>query len=116
MPKPELEYFDPEVSEDLEWKPVKGLPEGAFEKTLAKDQESGDHTRLLKYLPGVDCQETFVHDFWEETYILDGMLLDKPTGKVFKKGMYACRPPGMKHGPFKAPYGALCLEFHYYKK
>jgi hypothetical protein len=28
----------------------------------------------------------------------------------YRAGYYACRPPGMKHGPFFHPTGALCLE------
>jgi len=32
---------------------------------------------------------------------------------VFTKGMVAVRPPAMKHGPFKAPIGALTYEVHY---
>jgi len=27
--------------------------------------------------------------------------------------MVAVRPPAMKHGPFKAPIGALTYEVHY---
>jgi hypothetical protein len=30
--------------------------------------------------------------------------------------MYACRPPGMPHGPWTAPTGCLTFELRYYKK
>jgi hypothetical protein len=28
--------------------------------------------------------------------------------------MYACRTPGMEHGPYQAPLGALAIEFRYF--
>ena len=40
--------------------------------------------------------EVFVHDFWEEVHIVEGSHWD--GDQHFKKGMYACGPPGMKHG------------------
>jgi hypothetical protein len=30
--------------------------------------------------------------------------------------MYACRPPGMIHGPYRVPKGCVTLEMRYYKK
>jgi len=29
--------------------------------------------------------------------------------------MYACRPPGMPHGPWRAPEGCITFEIRYYK-
>ncbi|MED5569770.1 MAG: cupin, partial [Chloroflexota bacterium] len=31
-------------------------------------------------------------------------------------GMYACRPPGMPHGPYLSPIGCTTFEVRYYRK
>jgi hypothetical protein len=35
-------------------------------------------------------------------------------GESFKPLTYACRPPGVPHGPFKSVGGCLLFEMHYY--
>jgi len=35
-------------------------------------------------------------------------------GEVFVGPTYACRPPGVIHGPFKSEQGCLLFEVHYY--
>ena len=35
-------------------------------------------------------------------------------GQPFKSPTYACRPPGVFHGPFKSEEGCLLYEIHYY--
>ena len=67
--------------------------------------------RMLKVDPGGRSTETFVHDFWEEVYIVEGSQWD--GDQFFKKGMYACRPPGMKHGPYRTDEGVVTLEVRY---
>ena len=108
MPKPELEFFP---VDDLSWVPVEGAPPGHYQKILTEDPEIGFVTRLLKVDPGTASTETFVHDFWEEVYIVEGSQWD--GDRLFKKGMYACRPPGMKHGPYRSEEGCTTLEFRY---
>ena len=112
MPKKEMEFFD---VDKIPWRSVKDVP-GAWEKILSIDEETGSYTRILKFEPGVETYETLQHDFWEEVYILRGGLIDKGKGgQVFTEGMYACRPPGMKHGPYLVPIGCITLEMRYYK-
>jgi hypothetical protein len=79
---------------------------------LAKDPDTGDYTRLLRFDPGVNTslQGTRAHDHWEEVYILEGDLTDLRLDLTFGAGMYACRPPGMPHGPWRTERGALMLE------
>ena len=36
-------------------------------------------------------------------------------GESFDKATYACRPPGVYHGPFKSEKGCTLFELHYYK-
>ena len=50
-----------------------------------------------------------VHDYWEEVMILSGELTDLTLGKTFTSGMYACRPPGMRHGPYVSAGGCRML-------
>ena len=108
MPKPELEFFP---VDNLPWVPVEGAPPGHYQKILTEDTEIGFVTRMLKVDPGCASTETFVHDFWEEVYIVQGSQWD--GDRLFKQGMYACRPPGMKHGPYRTEEGCTTLEFRY---
>jgi hypothetical protein len=115
MPKPEYEFFDPER---LPWQQVEGAPPGLVERILSRDPQSGDYTRLLRFPPGMDTSPMGVqrHDFWEEVLIVEGALHDLSLQQTFTQGMYACRPPGMPHGPWTAPTGCLTFELRYYKQ
>ena len=116
MPKPELEFFAPD---HIPWRPVAGSATGGAggpgveEKILALDPSSGDVTRLLRFAAGVETRETITHDFWEEVWILEGELVDLGKKQTFTAGMYACRPPGMVHGPYRVPRGCTTLELRY---
>ena len=118
MPKPELEFFRPDR---IAWQAVTGSPTagvggaGVQEKILSRD-EGGNVTRLLKFDAGVETRESITHDFWEEVWILEGELVDLAKRQTFTAGMYACRPPGMVHGPYRVPSGCTTLEFRYYKR
>jgi anti-sigma factor ChrR (cupin superfamily) len=113
VPKPEHEFFDPSA---LPWRPVAGSVTGGAggpgvsEKILARDPDSGDVTRLLRFEAGVETTETITHDFWEEVWIVAGTLIDLGKQQTFTAGMYACRPPGMAHGPYRVPAGG-CVTF-----
>lgn len=113
MPKPEYEFFEPE---ELPWEPYLGMP-GVAEKILARDAATGDVTRLVRFEPGASTEAAGVmtHDFWEEIYIIDGDLEDLRLNETFRAGCYACRPPGMEHGPWRSPSGVLMFEVRYYK-
>ena len=108
MPKPELEFFP---VDNIPWVPVPGAPPGHYQKILTEDPDKMFVTRMLKVDPGCKSTETFVHEFWEEVYILEGSQWD--GAQFFKKGMYACRPPGMKHGPYRTEEGVTTLEVRY---
>ena len=116
MPKPEREFFDPT---SLPWEPVTASATGGAggagvsQKILARDTATGDVTRLLRFDAGVETTETITHDFWEEVWILEGELVDLGKRQTFSAGMYACRPPGMPHGPYRVPRGCLTFELRY---
>jgi ChrR Cupin-like domain len=116
MPKPEREFFRPD---QLPWEAVVGSVTagaggpGVREKILSHDADTGDVTRLLRFDAGVETTETITHDFWEEVFILEGELIDLGKRQTFSAGMYACRPPGMVHGPYRVPRGCITLEIRY---
>ena len=118
MPKAELEFFKPD---HIPWEPVAASATGGAggvgvrQKILSRNEE-GDVTRLLEFETGVETSETIVHDFWEEVWILEGELTDLGKKQTFTAGMYACRPPGMIHGPYRVPKRCVTLELRYFKK
>ena len=60
-----------------------------------------------------------MHDHWEEVYVVQGDLVvgnDKQGkgGQQCFAPTYACRPPGVHHGPFTSRGGCILHEIHYY--
>ena len=109
MPKSEMEFFDPSGL------PILGIGgiQGLSEQILSLDETSGDYTRLLRFEPGTDTTPMGpqIHDFWEEVWIIEGSIYDITLQQTFTAGMYACRPPGMTHGPWRSPEGCRTVEF-----
>jgi hypothetical protein len=110
---------------DLErgWETLPGYPEGIQQKILSggldEEGRQGSRTRLLRFAPGVFTTSPFVHEYWEEVYLVEGDLIvgndrDGNGGESFSHHTYACRPPGAAHGPFKSNAGCLLLEIHYF--
>lgn len=113
MAKPEMEI---QSVDHIPWELVGGggvSGVGTYQKILSMDPETGNYTRLLKVEPGVETTEVLSHDVWEEIYVLEGTYTDKGKNITLRPGMYGCRPPGMKHGPYSFPEGCLCLEMRY---
>jgi ChrR Cupin-like domain len=121
MNKPHLEFHT--VDMDAGWVTPPGYPAGIQQKILASDldetRKMGSRTRLLRFAPGVYTTTPFVHDHWEEVYLLSGDLIVGNDargggGESFSAPTYACRPPGVHHGPFKSDGGCMLFEIHYY--
>jgi hypothetical protein len=119
--KPHLEFHRLDMNSG--WETPQGYPLGIEQKILAgaldETVKNGSRTRLLRFQPGVFTTAPFVHDYWEEVYLIAGDLtvgndVDGKGGENFSAGTYACRPPGAVHGPFKSNGGCLLLESHYY--
>ena len=115
MAKPEYEFFDPNTSPLTPWRPVEGDKFGIMEKILSVDPDDGSYTRLLKFPPIDNTELTLTHEFWEEVYLVSGTLHDIAKNETYLPGYYACRVPGMVHGPYNIPYGAVTFEIRYYK-
>jgi hypothetical protein len=110
--KPEAEFFP---TSHVEWTRVPGKAAGLYERVLARDEASDVATRILRFEPGCDTSPNGIqcHDFWEEVYILEGSIHDITLDERFAAGMYACRPPGMRHGPWRSPDGCMTFEVRY---
>lgn len=113
MPKAEREFFR---VDEVGFAPCAGDVPELIERILAVEAAgSGVATRVLRFPPGCDTSPNGVqvHDFWEEVYILSGSLTDLTLGETFSAGMYACRPPGMPHGPWRSDDGCETFEVRY---
>jgi len=106
------------------WEVPAGYPSGIQQKILsgALDEvnKTGSRTRLLRFDAGVFTTKPFVHEYWEEVFLVSGDLTvgndeQGRGGESFKPFTYACRPPGAYHGPFRSEQGCLLLEIHYYE-
>ena len=111
------------IDPNLGWETPQGYPRGIEQQILAgaldENAGRGHRTRHLRFAPGVYTTEPFVHEYWEEVYLVTGDLIvgcDKQGngGTLFGPGTYACRPPGTPHGPFKSNGGCLLVEILYY--
>jgi hypothetical protein len=96
------------------WETPPGYPPGIEQKILAGALDEvagqGSRTRLLRFAPGAFTTEPFMHVYWEEVFLVEGDLVvgtESFTGPTF-----ACRPPGVPHGPFRSVGGCLLLELH----
>jgi hypothetical protein len=108
---------------DSGWEVPPGYPQGIKQKILAgaldEANKRGSRSRLLRFDPGVYTTKPFVHDYWEEVYLISGDLTvgndeNGQGGERFMPHTYACRPPGAYHGPFRSDTGCLLFEIHYY--
>ena len=106
------------------WHTPPGYPPGIQQKIIAGELDEknkhGNRTRLLRFDPGTYTTEPFVHDYWEEVFLVSGDLIvgnDKQGngGEKYTGYTYAVRPPGAHHGPFKSDTGCILLETHFYQ-
>jgi hypothetical protein len=109
--KPAIEFFDAEA---IPWSPVARQP-GVSERMLAHDPSGGLLTRMVRWAPGVDTSHAgeVAHDYFEEVFILSGSIHDLTLDQTFAAGYYACRPPGMVHGPWTTAEGCVMFEVRY---
>lgn len=110
MGKAELEFSDTVIMGT--WKENERF-KGVFEKALTRDPCTGNVTKLVRYAAGTVIPVQKVHDYCEEVYVLDGYMIDTAKQVIASKGYYACRPVGMKHGPYEIPIHCTLLEMCY---
>lgn len=123
MKNPKLHDEFKTVDMSSGWETPAGYPEVIQQKILAGSLDeragTGNRTRLLRFAPGAYTTKPFVHDYWEEVLLMSGDLIvgndaSGNGGETFSPLTYACRPPGVPHGPFKSVSGCLLYEIHYY--
>jgi hypothetical protein len=115
--KTHLEFMTLDIDND--WETPPGYPDGIEQKIISgrldETNKNGIRSRLLRFKPGAASTETFVHEYWEEVMLMAG---DLRVGSQYEESYapytYACRPPGIHHGPFKSDAGCLLFEIHYY--
>ena len=113
MPKSTMTYWNALLPESAsQWTAVAGLEGVAEELTLSHDPETGEYTRLTRFLPGADTTPWGgkSHDYPEEVFIVSGRLYDRAFDQWLEAGHYASRPPGEVHGPFRTATGCVVLE------
>src|SRR4051812_22580627 len=81
MNKPHLEFT--RVDMNSGWATPPGYPAGIKQKILTSDldesRKMGSRTRLLRFDPGVYTTVPFVHDHWEEVYLISGDLIGRAS-------------------------------------
>jgi hypothetical protein len=109
MPKPALEFF---AVGSVDWAAVSP---GVWERLLARDDDGIGLTRILRWDAGLDTSPLgpVAHDYVEEVLILSGSMHDLSLDTTFTAGEYACRPPGMVHGPWVSAAGCEMFEVRY---
>ena len=119
--KPHIEFTALNMEEG--WEVPPGYPNGIKQKVLTSDLDeqtkTGSRSRFLRFDPGAFSSVPFVHDHWEEVYLVEGTMIvgndaNGEGGEPFSSPTYACRPPGAYHGPFKSVEGCMLYEQHYY--
>jgi tetrahydromethanopterin S-methyltransferase subunit B len=113
MTKSTTTYWNALAPESRErWTPVQGLEGMAEQLTLSLDPETGEYTRLTRFLPGTDTTWSGgnTHPYPEEVFIVSGRLYDAAFDLWLEAGHYASRPRGELHGPFRTDTGCVVLE------
>lgn len=119
MGKSTKTYWNPLMPDQADqWQPIVGLEGMAEELTLSIDAETGEYTRLTRFLPGADTAAFGgkSHPYPEEVFIVSGRLYDQAFEQWLEQGHYASRPPGEVHGPFHTDHGCVVLEVSFPNK
>ena len=113
MGKGQVRLFSNDIAR-MPWEQVPGAVKGVWQKILASDMDTGSITQLGKVDPHVDQDQIWVHDHWEEVYILKGSIMI--GGELHPSGTYTCKPPRVEHGPAFTEEGFLEIEFMDYHR
>ncbi|MEI6891925.1 MAG: hypothetical protein V5783_07115 [Pontiella sp.] len=104
-------YWNP-LADVGSWEAIAGTNGQMRQITLAEDAATGDYTRLTWFRDGYSS-EAFgpkSHAYPEEIFIVSGRIYDEAFDRWLEPGMYASRPAGEVHGPFRAAGDAVVLE------
>jgi hypothetical protein len=116
--KPHLEFFRVDEAGWVEIAP--GVRQRILAGGLDEANKRGFLNRLVRWAPGATIDSVIVHEFYEEVLVVSGELLvgagdDRTRFESFPAPSFACRPPGARHGPFRAgPEGCLLFENQFF--
>jgi hypothetical protein len=112
-----------ELDTEKGWESMPGGAPGVEQKLLsgALDEagKTGVRTRLIWFRPSTIAPDVFLHDYWEEVYLMSGQLVNGCNaqgegGTLYTAPSYECRPPGTEHGPITSTEGCVFFEIQYY--
>ncbi len=97
-------------TENIRWEPleIEGSQGWAWIKTLAKDDQTGARTALLRFDPGFR-QEKAVSAWPTDSYVLEGGM--QCGDRQYQQGTYEYRPRGVEYGPISSPTGMTRILF-----
>jgi hypothetical protein len=102
--KPHLEFHRVDMGSG--WQTPEGYPAGIEQKILAgsldETGKTGSRTRLLRFQPGIYTSAPFVHDYWEEVFLVEGASPSATTPKATAARTFAL-------APMPAARPALCM-------
>ena len=117
--KEHREFHDIDMSSG--WESIApGIEAKLLAGSMDESARKGHLNRLVRWAPHAEIAAVREHDFYEEVFVAQGVLLvasqDEPSRfDAFTAPAFACRPPYAKHGPFKAgPEGCLLFETQFY--
>src|SRR5271168_2967829 len=119
MPKGHKEFHTVDM-ESASWRSPPGYPEDIQQKILAggldETNKTGNRTRLLRFAPGAFTTEPFVHDYWEEVYLISGDLVvgDGKTARLRRASVRTPTPAGRPEsamGHSDRVRGVCCSSF-----
>lgn len=117
--KEHREFF--EIDDKDGWSEVApGILAKVLAGSIDEARGTGHLNRLVRWAPHARIDAVRVHDFYEEVLVVRGSLIvasqDPPhREETFPALSFACRPPGAKHGPFRAgPEGCVLFETQFY--
>ena len=99
------------------WHSPPGYPPDIEQKILAggfdADHMMGSRTRLLRFKPGAHTTVAFVHDYWEEVYLISGdLIVDGGDGQHPATFLAPVGPPfGDQAGVLRVGSGALLSDY-----
>ncbi|GGF64845.1 hypothetical protein GCM10007301_25780 [Azorhizobium oxalatiphilum] len=117
--KAHLEFFP--IDEAEGWVEVEpGISVKVLAGSVDESNRTGHLNRLVRWAPHARIDAVKVHDFYEEVLVVRGSLIvasqtPPHAEETFPAPSFACRPPGAKHGPFRAgPEGCLLFETQFF--
>ena len=92
--KEHREFYQVDVTKG--WETPPGYPAGIQQKILSGKLDPanrrGGHTRLLRFLPGTYSTKPFVHDYWEEVFVISGDRTRERRSAVFCQHVLRAAP------------------------